>query len=332
MSTDLLLAPYLQMFFLEFLVRQKKVSAQTIAAYRDTFRLLLRFILETKGHEPHELSLSGLDVTVILDFLDHLETQRHNTIRSRNTRLAAIRTFFRFVVLREPQCAQWVAQIMAIPVKRQVRNLVGYLSRKEMELLIVTPDQTSWLGRRNHALLLTLYNTGARVSEIISLHQSQVNIRVHSFIHLHGKGRKERSIPLWKNTSQVLSSWMGENISQNDPLVFPNARGTQLTRQGVNYILRKIVQQAAENYPSLLRKHISPHILRHTTAMHLLQAGVDPTVIALWLGHENLQTTHIYVEADLKMKENALSRLAPIDTSTQRYKADDSLMSFLSSL
>ncbi len=332
MNTDLLLAPYLQTFFIEFLIRQKKVRAQTIAAYRDTFRLLLRFILETKGREPHKLSLADLNVSVILAFLDHLETQRHNTIRSRNTRLAAIRTFFRFVVLREPQCAQWVAQIMAIPVKRQVRNLVGYLTRKEMEVLIDTPNQASWLGRRNYALLLTLYNTGARVSEMISLHQSQVSIGVHSFVHLHGKGRKERSIPLWKNTAQVLSSWMSENVSQNDPLLFPNARGIQLTRQGVNYILRKIVQQAAENYPSLLRKHISPHILRHTTAMHLLQAGVDPTVIALWLGHENLQTTHIYVEADLQMKENALSRLAPIDTNTQRYKADDSLMSFLSSL
>ncbi len=332
MSTVLLLAPYLQAFFIEFLVKQKKVSAQTIAAYRDTFRLLLRFILETKGREPHELSLSDLDASAILAFLDHLETQRHNTIRSRNTRLAAIRTFFRFVVLREPQCAQWVAQIMAIPVKRQVRKLVGYLTREEMERLLDVPDQSSWLGRRNHAMLLTLYNTGARVSEMISLRQSEVSIGVHSFVHLHGKGRKERSIPLWKNTAQVLSSWIGENVLQDDSLVFPNARGTHMTRQGVNYILRKIVQQAAENYPSLHKKHISPHVLRHTTAMHLLQAGVDPTVIALWLGHENLQTTHVYVEADLQMKENALSHLAPIDTEVQRYKAEDSLMNFLSSL
>jgi site-specific recombinase XerD len=246
--------------------------------------------------------------------------------------LAAIRTFFRFVALREPQCAQWVAQIMAIPVKRQARKLVGYLTREEIECLLAAPDRASWLGRRNHAMLLILYNTGARVSEIINLRQSQVSIGVHSFVHLHGKGRKERSIPLWKNTAQVLSSWIRENGAQDDSLVFPNARGTHLTRQGVNYILRKTVQQATENSPSLHQKHVSPHVLRHTTAMHLLQAGVDPAVIALWLGHENLQTTHVYVEADLQMKENALNRLAPIDANVRRYKADDSLMRFLSSL
>jgi len=332
MSTDVLLAPHLQAFFAEFLVRQKQVSAQTIAAYRDAFRLLLRFIQETKGREPHELSLSELDASVILAFLDHLETQRHNTIRSRNARLAAIRTFFRFVALREPQCAEWVAQIMAIPVKRQVRKLVGYLTREEMECLLAVPDRESWLGRRNHAMLLTLYNTGARVSELIGLRHSQVSVGVHSFVHLRGKGRKERSVPLWKNTAQVLSSWLRENGAQGDPLVFPNARGAPLTRQGVNYILRKTVRQAIEDCPSLLGKRISPHLLRHSTAAHLLQAGVDPSVIALWLGHENVQTTHVYVEADLQMKENALNRLAPIGTNVRRFKADDSLMRFLSSL
>jgi len=256
MSTNVLLAPCLQAFFTEFLVKQKQVSAQTIAAYRDTFRLLLRFIQERKGREPHELGLSDLDASAILAFLDHLEILRHNTIRSRNARLAAIRAFFRFVALWEPQCAEWVAQVMAIPVKRQSRKLVGYLTREEMECILAVPDHESWLGRRNYAMLLTLYNTGARVSELIGLRHSQVSIGIHSYVHLYGKGRKERSVPLWKNSAQILSSWLRENGAQGDPLIFTNARGVSITRQGVNYILRKTVQQAVKDSPSLSEKRI----------------------------------------------------------------------------
>jgi site-specific recombinase XerD len=225
-----------------------------------------------------------------------------------------------------------VTQVMAIPIKREDRRIIVYLTREEIEAILAVPEQSLWAGRRNHALLLTMYNSGARVSELITLKQHQVNIGIHTFLHLHGKGRKERDVPLWSGTSQVLRSWLHEIGEQPNQFVFPNARGRPLTRQGVNYILKDTIQQATSKCPSLKAKGVSPHVFRHTTAMHLLQAGIDTQVIALWLGHEDAQTTHVYVEADLATKEQALSKLTPVDVKTGRFKADDTLIAFLESL
>ncbi len=332
MITDFSLAPHLQAFFSEHLVKHKQVSGKTMTSYRDAFRLLLQFIQETKGIEPHNLQLSDMDASTILSFLDHLETIRNNSVRSRNARLAAIRSFFRYVALREPQCMALVSQIMAIPTKREDQSLVDYLTKEEVDAILAVIDQSKWVGRRDYALLLTLYNSGARVSELISLHQSQVTIDAHIFLHLNGKGRKERVVPLWPITGKVLRTWFRENGVQLDQLIFPNARGGPLTRQGVNYILQQTVKKAKSTCPSLETKRVSPHVFRHTTAMHLLQAGVEQSVIALWLGHESMQTTHVYIKADLSSKERALEKLAPVSTNPGRFKADDALMKFLSSL
>ena len=332
MTDTLLLAPHLQIFFIQYLQSNKRASGQTIAAYRDTFRLLLQFIQQTQSIEPSKLRLPDLDANTLLSFLDHLEIKRNNSVRSRNARLAAIRSFFRFVALREPDCIALVTQVMAIPVKRHDRRIVAYLTKEEIGSILAAPDPSVWLGRRDHALLLTLYNTGARVSELITLQQSQLHMGTHTFLQLLGKGRKERVVPLWPKTAQVLRSWFREIGEQPNRLVFPNAHGGSLTRQGANYILSQIVQRAQSTCPSLKTKRVSPHVFRHTTAMHLLQAGVDTETIALWLGHENVQTTHVYVEADLAAKEKALDKLSPAGTHPLRFKADDALMAFLNSL
>jgi integrase/recombinase XerD len=332
MTDALLLAPHLQIFFIQHLQSNKRASGQTIAAYRDTFRLLLQFMQQTHGTEPSKLRLPDLDANTLLSFLDHLERKRNNSVRSRNARLAAIRCFFRFVALRKPECVALVTQVLAIPVKRNDRRIISYLTKEEINGILAAPDQSVWLGRRDYALLLTLYNTGARVSELITLQQSQLHMGVHTFLQLYGKGRKERVVPLWPKTAQVLRSWFREIGEQPNRLVFPNAHKGSLTRQGVNYILSQTAHKAQSTCPSLKTKRVSPHLFRHTTAMHLLQGGVDTETITLWLGHENIQTTHVYVEADLAAKEKALNKLAPAGTSPLRFKADDALMAFLNSL
>jgi integrase/recombinase XerD len=326
------LAPLLQDFFVQHLLGYKRSSPHTVAAYRDTFRLLLGFLKKRHGREPAQLRLADLDATSILAFLDHLESERKNSIRSRNARLAAIRSFFRFVAFREPAQLALVSQVLAIPIKRTDRRLVGYLTRQEIDALLAAPDRARWAGRRDHALLLTMYNTGARVSEIAALRRSQVSFGSTTLLALHGKGRKDRSVPLWPRTARVLAAWFAELEGLPDGPAFPNANGGQLTRDGVRYILDQAVAEATPPCPSLAKKTISPHVLRHTTAMHLLQAGVDCSVIALWLGHESLETTHVYVEADLVTKETALSKLAPPATKVCRFKPDDSLLSFLANL
>lgn len=327
-----LVGPHLQAFFAEHLGQHKRASPQTIHSYRDTFRLLLGFMKERTGTAPAALRLETLNADAVLAFLDHLESQRGCSVRSRNQRLASIRSFFRLVALRAPESVGLAAQILAIPVKRADRKLVGYLSRDEMVALLAAPDRAVWSGRRDHALLLTLYNSGARVSEIIALRRDQVRVGTGPHLELQGKGRKERVVPLWTETARILQAWFRELGDRVDAVVFPNARGQPLSRDGVDYLLRRAVSSAAQSCPSLKTKRVSPHVLRHTTAMHLLQAGVDVAVIALWLGHESIETTHVYVEADLATKERALEKLEPVDTRFARYRADDALLDFLANL
>lgn len=322
----------LQAFFSEHLLAHKRASAHTIAAYRDTFRLLLKFLSTSHGKIPSDIHVIDLDAPVILSFLDHLETERQNSIRSRNQRLAAIRSFFHYVAFRDPESVAITARILAIPLKRADHRLIGYLTRQEMEAVLDAPDRTAWIGRRDHALLLTFYNTGARLSELTKLKRSAALFSASASLHLHGKGRKDRQVPLWPNTARVLRSWFVEIANIPNDTAFPSARKGILSSDGVAYILNAAVQRAIPKCPSLATKRITPHVLRHTTAMHLLQSGVDPSVIALWLGHEKLETTHMYVEADLKMKERALEKLAPAKTKAARFRADDTLLAFLSAL
>ena len=326
-----LLGPLLQAFFAEHLLAHKQASPQTVAAYRDAFRLLLLFLRETKALEPAALRLDDVGAPQLLCFLEHLETHRGNTARSRNARLAAFRSFFRFVTLREPDSLALASSVLAIPVRRVTRPLVGYLSRPEMDAILAAPDCATWAGRRDHALLLTLYNSGARVSEIARLQRAQVDVGATACVRLHGKGRRDRAVPLWPKTAKVLRAWFRE-LGPGDGLAFPNARGRPLTRDGVAYLLDRANQAACSHCPSLKDKRVSPHVIRHTTAMHLLQAGVDLTVIALWLGHESIETTHGYLEADLATKQRALAKLSPTTTTVPRFRPTDELLGFLAAL
>ncbi len=330
--TSQVIAPHVQAFFTEYLVQQRRLSPQTILSCRDTFRLWLTFLRDHTGKEPTALRMTDVDAPVVLRFLDSLEQERGNSIRSRNIRLAAIRSFFRFVALREPDSLGIVTRVLAIPVKRMDQKLIGYLTRPEIQALLAAPDRTTWVGRRNHALLVTLYNSGARVSEITALKQGQVRFAEHTCMQLVGKGRKERTITLWANTARLLRGWFQELGEAAAHVAFPSVRGTPLSRDGVDYLLKQTVQQAVAACPSLATKTISPHVIRHTTAMHLLQAGVDMATIALWLGHESIETTHMYLQADLVMKEKALEKLAPIAGEWKRFHADDPLLAFLAAL
>jgi integrase/recombinase XerD len=326
------IGPLIQSFFTQHLRQHRRVSLQTVASYRDTLKLLLQFVKEQHGREPSALCVTDLDAPVILSFLDYLEEQRHNSARSRNVRLAAIRTFFRWIALRDPENVGLATRVMAIPQKRTDKKLVQALSRSEMEAILAAPDLTNWQGRRDHALLLTLYNSGARVSEITSMQRGQVHFGATTFLQLHGKGRKERSVPLWTKTSRALQVWFRELEGTSHQTAFPNARGKPLSRDGVDYILQQAFTCATEKCESLQGRKISPHTVRHATAMHLLQSGVDITVIALWLGHESIETTHIYLEADLQTKERALNKLAPAGSEVPRFKAKDEVLAFLATL
>lgn len=329
-SSSTLIGPLLQGFFVEHLAQQKHVSPQTIASYRDAFRLLLQYAHKRLKTEPALLDVTALDAPLILSFLDSLETDRHNCIRSRNIRLAAIRSFFRWLTLRNPEIVGIATRILAIPVKRTVRRLIAPFTREEIDALLAAPNQADWQGRRDHALLLTLYNTGARVSEITALRRDQVQFASSTFVHLLGKGRKERNLPLWPKTARTLKVWFRELESSTTPLAFPSTRGQRLSRNGVDYILKHAVAHA--NCPSLGSKRIHPHAIRHTTGSHLLQSGVDISVIALWLGHESIETTHVYVEADMPTKVRALQKLAPAGASVRKFTPGDRVLAFLATL
>jgi integrase/recombinase XerD len=330
-ETDL--ARLLQRFFYERLIDQQHVSNRTVASYRDTFRLLLAYAEQQCQREVGTLCLQDLDAALVLGFLTYLETQRHNAIRTRNARLAAIRAFLHYAALQEPSALATIQPILAIPMKRFERPLIGFLTREEMEAILVAPDATAWSGRRDRLLLLLLYNTGARVSEVIAIRRSDLDLDHSSAVHLHGKGRKARSVPLWTRTAAQVRDWLRSQPSTepSQPLL-PNRFGKPMSRSGVTERLQRAVEVAAVHCSSLQQRTVSPHVLRHTTAMHLLQSGVDLAVIALWLGHEDVATTHQYLEADLAMKERALATLQPPETTAPRYQPKADVLAFLDSL
>jgi integrase/recombinase XerD len=323
----------LQRFFIDHLRQQRAVSPSTVAAYRDTFRLLLAFAQSTKGKAPTDLALGDLSAALILGFLDYLERERGNSVRSRNARLSAIRSFLKYAAHQDLTALATIEHSLAIPTKRHDKAVLGFLTRPEMEAIIAAPDRQSWVGQRDRALFTVLYNTGARVSEVVNLRVGDLVLDVSPVAHLHGKGRKRRSIPLWKATAAVIRQWVRQLAKARETdFLFPNRSGGRLSRSSVTQRLALSVEHAMRQHPQLAGRAISPHTIRHTTAMHLLQSGVDITVIALWLGHESPSTTHLYLEADLAMKKEALSRLQPVDAALSRYRPPDQLMAFLQSL
>jgi integrase/recombinase XerD len=325
-------AGVLQSFFTNRLIKQRDVSPHTIAAYRDTFRLLLRFAAERLGKAPAQLSVEALDAPLISAFLHQLEKRRGNGPRSRNLRLTAIRSFFRYATLELPEHAATYQRVMAIPSKREPRALVGFLTRSEIEALLAAPDRNTWLGRRDYAFMLTAIQTGLRLSEMTALKKEDISLRAGAHVRCQGKGRKERCTPLAKSTVTVLKSWMPEGIVAGCDRLFPSSRGGPLSADGVQHMLARHAKKARQCCLSLQNKQVSPHVLRHTAAMELLQAGVDRAVIALWLGHESVETTQIYLDADLALKEKVLAKTNPIQTKFNRYRPDDQLLAFLKTL
>jgi len=326
------LATLLQRFFIEYLMEQRQASPRTVAAYRDSFRLLLAFTERRVGKRPAALALEDLSAPLILDFLSHLEHERGNCVRSRNARFAAIRAFMYYVGLREPALLALTQPILAIPLKRFERPLIGFLSFEQIEAVLDAPNANAWSGRRDRVMLRTLYNSGARVSELIAMRIADLSLTPVASIRIRGKGRKERLVPLWRSTAEQLRRWLDAAPRPLDHPLFPNRVGGPLTRTSVAERLKLAVKTAAKRCPELAEKRISPHVVRHSTAMHLLQSGVDITVIALWLGHESPATTHTYIEADLAMKERALEALQPPNTPARRYRAPDRLLEFLQRL
>jgi integrase/recombinase XerD len=330
--TPLTLPTLVQQFFTERLGTQMDASPHTIAGYRDTFRLLLRFASARTGRAPTDLRVADLHTDLISDFLVHVEHARRNSARTRNTRLAAIRAFFRFVALHEPAYLLQCQQILALPGKRYVRRTVEFLDRPEMDALVAAPDRATWVGRRDHALLLVALQTGLRASELINLRCGDLVTGTGAHLRCEGKGRKQRCTPLRRDTVQVLEAWLQEQAgAASDPL-FPTVRGTTLSRDALEHLVRRHTRAAARTCPSLGGKRVSPHVLRHSTAMELLHHGVDQAVIALWLGHESVETTQIYLHADLRLKEKALARLTTPASLPGRYRPDDALLAFLEAL
>jgi integrase/recombinase XerD len=326
------LASTLQAFFTDRLIAQRHASGHTIAAYRDTWRMLLGYASQRTGTAPSLLDLVDLDAPLIAGFLDHLENQRGNSVRTRNARLAAIHSLFRFAALTHPEHAQSIARVLAIPPKRFDRALVTYLSEVEVEALLAACDPNTWTGRRDHALLLLTAQTGLRISELTALTRADLHLGTGAHVTCHGKGRKNRITPLTTSTVAVLRDWLDEQRpGPHDPL-FPTRRGKPLSRDAVEHRIAHYAATAATTCPSLRGKTITPHTLRHTTAMRLLHAGVDTSVIALWLGHESVDTTQIYLHADLNLKEKALARTRPPNGRTGRYQPPDSLLTWLEAL
>lgn len=326
------LAPVMEGFFTERLIGQRQASPHTIASYRDTFRLLLGFAQQRTGKTPSRLALEDLDAVLVGAFLDHLQRERHNSVRTRNNRLAAIHSLFAYAALGHPEHAALIQRVLAIPAKRMDRQLVSFLTNDEINALLGAPDRRTWVGRRDHALLLAAIHTGLRVSELSSLTCGDVELGNGAHLRCHGKGRKERITPLTTEVCAVLRVWLAERQGERDDVVFPSRRGGALSSDAVAVIVTRHTRTATRCCPALDTKTVTPHVLRHTCAMRLLAVGVDTSVIALWLGHEGVQTTQIYLHADLAIKERALARTAPTGTTPGRYRAPDSLLAFLESL
>ncbi len=327
-----LLAPTLEAYFTQRLIGQRQASAHTVAAYRDTFKLLLAFASERTGRPPSRLDLEDLDATLVGAFLDHLEAERANTARTRNARLAAVHSMFRFAALRHPEHAALIARVLAIPPKRTDRAVVQFLSEEEVDALLASPDRSSSVGRRDYVLLLLALDTGLRVSELVGLCCQDVHLGTGAHVRCFGKGRKERATPIRQQTAVVLRAWLKERRGcPEDPLFSTNRHGP-LSRDAVERLLAKYVASGAKTCPSLQGKKLAPHALRHTCAVELRRAGVDQATVALWLGHESVRTTDIYNHADLSIKEKALARTKPRNVTRGRYKPSDSLLAFLEGL
>lgn len=323
----------IQRFFTDRLCVQMEASRHTVAGYRDTFRLLLRYASARHGKPPVKLTIEDVDADLVADFLVHTETARGNSARSRNTRLAAIRSFFRYVAMADPTWLLHCQRVLAMPNKRYVKRTVTFLDSDEIAALLAAPDRKTWAGRRDHALLLLAVQTGLRASELVGLRCGDVVLGSGSHICCMGKGRKERATPLRRETARMLAAWIGnDNDKDESSPLFPSIRGERLSRDALEHLVRKHCLTAARACPSIGAKRVTPHTLRHSTAMDLLHHGVDPAVIALWLGHENVETTQIYIHADMRMKEKALARVAAPATPSSRFRPDDQLLAFLEAL
>jgi len=322
----------LQAFFTSRLMQQLQASPHTIGSYRDSFRLLLQFAQKKLDVAPQKLALEQVDAPLIAAFLDDLQASRGISAGSRNLRLTAIRSFFRYASFEMPSHSAQIQRVLAIPNKRCTRTQIGFLTREEIDALLHAPDLHTHSGRRDHALILLAVQTGLRLSEIIGLCRCDFCLSTGAHVRVVGKGRKERSTPLTKATADVLRAWLREIELSDHAIVFPNARGGRLSADGVQYLLAKHVVHAAQTCTSLSKKKVTPHVLRHTMAMELLQAGVERSVIALWLGHESIETTQIYLDANLEMKQAALDKVEPQSRRIGRYRPDDQLLAFLKSL
>jgi site-specific recombinase XerD len=332
MTANTGLAPLLERFFTQRLMQQRQVSPHTISSYRDTFRLFLKFMQLRLHKPPSSLKFAEIDAPSIVAFLDHLEKQRGLSARSRNLRLSAIHSFFRYAAFEAPAHSAQIQRVLAIPSKRFTRTLVRFLSRPEVDALLAAPDQCTWFGRRDHVFLLVAVQTGLRLSEMTALKRGDVTLGTGAHVRVIGKGRKERCTPLAKSTVAVLKAWLREPQRGHEDVLFPNARGTRLSADGVHYLLTRHCEVASKVCPSLKHKRVTVHVLRHTMALDLLQEGVDRSVIALWLGHESVETTQIYLEATLTMKEQALAKTKPHESRPGRYRPGDQLLGFLNAL
>jgi site-specific recombinase XerD len=326
------MAPTIEAFFTERLLNQRQASPRTIAAYRDTLRLLLSFAHENTGKIPTQLDLADVDSTLISAFLTHLEQHRHNSVRTRNARLAAIRSLFRFAALRHPEHAALIQRVLAIPSKRYERGIVSFLTPVEIGAILQAPDRASWHGKRDHALLTLAVQTGLRVSEITGLTRADLHLGTGAHVRCHGKGRKDRVTPLTTQTAAVLRVWLREQPNEPNAPLFPSRRGTRLSTDAVEWLVAKHATTAAQHCESIHSKKITPHTLRHSAAMALLDGGVDTSVIALWMGHESTRSTQHYLHADLALKERALARTTPPHTKPGRYHPPDALLAFLEGL
>jgi site-specific recombinase XerD len=322
----------LQSFFTDRLLRQRESSPHTVAGYRDCFRLLLQFAKKRLHKSPSQLRIEDLDASFLGLFLDHLESTRKNSARTRNVRLGAIHSFFRYVALEEPAHALHCQRILAVPNKRHVRKPIEFLNREEIDALLAVPNRSTWIGRRDRTLILVAVQTGLRVSELIGLNCQDVALGTGAHVRCLGKGRKLRCTPLRPETTKMVGAWLRERHGQPEDPVFPSIRGGRLSRDAVEYLLAKYANLAARSCPSLKQKKVTPHVCRHAAAMDLLHHGVDRSVIALWLGHESPETTQMYLHADMRLKEKALSRTEPLGVKPTRYRPDDKLLAFLEGL
>lgn len=333
------LSKMIQSFFCEYLISQRKCSKHTVDSYRDTFRLLLIHAEHQLNKKVSKLSIDDFDAKFVIGFLNSLENERKNTIKTRNLRLAAIHSFLNYISIVEPSAGQQFKEVLSIPMKKFERYVVDFLTREEINAILCSPNIKTWSGARDQVMFNLLYNTGARIFEVINLKLSDIDLTEKSIVKLHGKGRKDRCIPLWKETIKLLRSWLPKLLPVSNDILLPNRFGQLMTRTGAEYRLKKALKVAIQHCPSLARKRVTPHVIRHTTAVHLLQSGVDLSVTAIWLGHENINTTHQYINADLAMKDRALDKFAHFNTQSlkrghlsTRYTPSMDILKFLDSL